>query len=227
MPFVLVFLASYTEFSVDRFDSNSISPENLLTVEAETYICLKKLHEGQFERFGNEGLVSMIKRLKSMIAIVDPELYLYMEKEGIEFEFFAYRWIICLLSRELSMHSLIRVWDRLLIEGDQLPNFCLCLCTALLCHFSSHIKTLKFSEMLLYLQDLPSKIWTIPQVETLMENADIINQVHMTLSNRIEDTLTNIILPTRDLLLILTAIAIQVDNNENNISSLINGKETL
>ncbi len=46
------------------------------------------------------------------------ELHLHMEKEGLQFIQFAFRWMNCLLMRELSLGLIIRLWDACVLSFD-------------------------------------------------------------------------------------------------------------
>ncbi len=46
-----------------------------------------------------------------LCVLVTEELHLHMEKEGLQFIQFAFRWMNCLLMRELSLGHIIRLWD--------------------------------------------------------------------------------------------------------------------
>ena len=40
----------------------------------------------------------------------------HLESEGVEFIQFAFRWMNCLLMRELSVENIVRMWDTYLVR---------------------------------------------------------------------------------------------------------------
>lgn len=47
----------------------------------------------------------------------------HLEGEGIDFLQFAFRWVNCLLIREVPFSAAIRLWDTYLSEGSRFSNF--------------------------------------------------------------------------------------------------------
>lgn len=45
----------------------------------------------------------------------------HFEDQGVEFMQFAFRWMNCLLMREISMKCTVRMWDTYLVSLDLLP----------------------------------------------------------------------------------------------------------
>lgn len=60
----------------------------------------------------------MIGSRKNNAAIVN-----HLEAEGIDFLQFAFRWVNCLLIREVPFAAAIRLWDTYLAEGSRFSNF--------------------------------------------------------------------------------------------------------
>ena len=48
---------------------------------------------------------------------MDEPLAAHLEREGLEFIQFAFRWVNCLLLRELPFSLGVRLWDTYLAEG--------------------------------------------------------------------------------------------------------------
>jgi len=42
----------------------------------------------------------------------------HLESEGVEFIQFAFRWMNCLLMRELSVENIVRMWDTYLVRSS-------------------------------------------------------------------------------------------------------------
>lgn len=47
----------------------------------------------------------------------------HLEAENVEFMQFAFRWMNCLLMREISVQNTIRMWDTYLVSLALLPSF--------------------------------------------------------------------------------------------------------
>lgn len=47
----------------------------------------------------------------------------HLEAEGIDFLQFAFRWVNCLLIREVPFSAAIRLWDTYLAEGGRFSDF--------------------------------------------------------------------------------------------------------
>jgi hypothetical protein len=57
-------------------------------------------------------------RSKNNAAIVD-----HLDCEGIDFLQFAFRWVNCILIREVPFAAAIRLWDTYLAEGGKFSDF--------------------------------------------------------------------------------------------------------
>jgi hypothetical protein len=83
----------------------------------------------------------------------------HFEDQGVEFMQFAFRWMNCLLMREISMKCTVRMWDTYLVslvcgswvvltlqaEGtDAFSQFHLYVCSALLVKFSERLRDMDF-----------------------------------------------------------------------------------
>lgn len=68
-----------------------------------------------------------------------------MEEQGVEFMQFAFRWMNCLLMREISVKCTIRMWDTYLAEGtDAFSQFHLYVCSAFLVKWSEKLQKMDF-----------------------------------------------------------------------------------
>lgn len=60
---------------------------------------------------------------------------------------FAFRWMNCLLLRELPQRAVVRAWDTYLAEENGFESFHVYVSAALLCHFSSTLREMDFQTM--------------------------------------------------------------------------------
>ena len=54
---------------------------------------------------------------------VDEPMAAHLEAENIDFIQFAWRWVNCLLIREMPFHLSFRLWDTYLAEGSRFCDF--------------------------------------------------------------------------------------------------------
>lgn len=70
---------------------------------------------------------------------------------------FAFRWMNCLLMRELPLRAVVRAWDTYLAEENGFESFHVYMSAALLCHFSSTLQEMDFQAMVSML--VPGRPW--------------------------------------------------------------------
>ncbi|ORY39113.1 RabGAP/TBC [Rhizoclosmatium globosum] len=173
-PFYQVFLQSCVSDDVERTDVSLISKETLNQVEADTYWCLTRLLDGIQDNYthAQPGIQRQIVRMKELINRIDGQLYAHFQKEGVEFIQFAFRWMNCLLMRELPLKSTIRMWDSYQAEGiEALSEFHLYVCAAFLVKWSAELKKMEFQDIIQFLQAAPTASWGDRDIELLLSEA--------------------------------------------------------
>lgn len=55
--------------------------------------------------------------MSELIKRIDAPLAAHFEEQGVEFMQFAFRWMNCLLMREISVKCTIRMWDTYLVSS--------------------------------------------------------------------------------------------------------------
>mmetsp|Transcript_6181 Transcript_6181/g.26105 ORF Transcript_6181/g.26105 Transcript_6181/m.26105 type:complete len:146 (+) Transcript_6181:2045-2482(+) len=71
--------------------------------------------------------------------------------------------------RELPFELMVRVWDTYMSEPDGFAVFHVYVCAALLARFSNELREMDFQELVMFLQNLPTKDWTRNDVEMVCE----------------------------------------------------------
>ncbi|KAJ3102179.1 GTPase-activating protein [Phlyctochytrium planicorne] len=173
-PFFQVFLQSYLSDDVENTVVEKISDETLSEVESDSYWCLSKLLDGIQDNytFAQPGIQRQIGRLKELINRIDAPLYAHLQAQGVEFIQFAFRWMNCLLMRELSIRNTIRMWDSYQAEGsDGFSDFHLYVCAAFLVKWSEQLKKMEFQDIMIFLQSLPTSSWEEKDIELLLSEA--------------------------------------------------------
>ncbi|CUM56044.1 unnamed protein product [Debaryomyces fabryi] len=163
-------------YNIGNFNPAKLSPRIISIIEADTYWCLSRVLENITDNYIHEqpGIIRQVNDLRNLISKIDLELLQHFDNEGVEFIQFAFRWMNCLLMRELSIPLIIRMWDTYLSESPLgFNNFHIYVCAAFLIKFSSELKHKDFQEILLFLQNPPTTYWTEKDIELMLSEAFI------------------------------------------------------
>ncbi|TKY47833.1 TBC1 domain family member 13 [Spatholobus suberectus] len=111
---------------------NDPDEENAAFAEADTFFCfvelLSELKDNFCQQLDNSvvGIRSTITRLSQLLKEHDEELWRHLEvATKVNPQFYAFRWITLLLTREFNFADILHIWDTLLSdpEGPQV-QFC-------------------------------------------------------------------------------------------------------
>ncbi|WEW57964.1 GTPase-activating protein [Emydomyces testavorans] len=176
-PFWQVFLSSYiTDFDIEEgMDPGQLPKQVLNAVEADSFWCLTKLLDGIQDNYiyAQPGIHRQVNTLHDLTRRIDATLAKHLEREGIEFMQFSFRWMNCLLMREISIKNTIRMWDTYMAEEQGFSRFHLYVCAAFLVKWSDQLLKMDFQEIMMFLQALPTRHWTEKDVELLLSEAFI------------------------------------------------------
>jgi len=126
-PFLAVFLDGYyngTEMSTQK-DISFVPDEILGHIEADCYYCLGKFISGIQDHYTTDqpGIRFMILQLGKCLERVDPELHKHIVITcHLNILHFSFRWMACLLARELSLPCVVRIWDTYLCHHDDIDH---------------------------------------------------------------------------------------------------------
>jgi hypothetical protein len=159
-PFFEVFLSAYVSVDPENFDASHLPDDVLAAVEADAFWCLTKLLDGIQDHYISQqpGIQRLVRRMGDLVKRIDPALAAHFDDQGVEYMQFAFRWMNCLLMREISVKCTIRMWDTYLVsywwmtrqltpqsEGaDAFSQFHLYVCCALLTKFSDRLREMDF-----------------------------------------------------------------------------------
>ena len=122
-PFWQVFLGLYIgDHNIESgMDPGQLPKSVLDAVEADSFWCLTKLLDGIQDHYivAQPGIQRQVAALRDLTARIDGNLAKHLENEGVEFIQFSFRWMNCLLMREISVHNTIRMWDTYLVRFPQ------------------------------------------------------------------------------------------------------------
>ena len=172
-PLYLVFLGAFVD-SPRSCDVGRISSDVLSAVEADTFWCLTKLLDGIQDHYtpSQPGLQRMVHRLELLMKRIDKKLYDHLINENITFMQFAFRWMNCLLMRELELNCIVRLWDTYLSESSRgFDDFHVYVCASFLTKFSSKLITMEFQELIMFIQSPPTANWELRDVGELVSMA--------------------------------------------------------
>lgn len=167
---------SLSSITWQNFDTSRLSQRVASIIEADTYWCLSRLLDNITDNYIHEqpGIIRQVNDLRNLVSKIDLPLLEHLESEGVEFIQFAFRWMNCLLMRELSMGLIVRMWDTYLSETPLgFNHFHVYVCAAFLIKFSGELKQKDFQEILLFLQNPPTTSWTEKDVELMLSEAFI------------------------------------------------------
>lgn len=118
-PFWQVFLGSYiTDPDIESgMDPGQLPKAVLDAVEADSFWCLTKLLDGIQDHYivAQPGIQRQVAALRDLTARIDQGLAKHLEHENVEFIQFSFRWMNCLLMREISVKNTIRMWDTYMV----------------------------------------------------------------------------------------------------------------
>lgn len=170
-PFIIVFLGDYLGHGhVEDCDPSNVPKSVLTTIEADTYWCMTKLLDGIQDcyTFAQPGIQRMIHKLSELIHRIDGPLHEHLERYDIHFIQFSFRWMNCLLMREVPLQLLIRIWDTYFAELENLAVFHIYVCAAFLVRFSEELRQLDYQDCMLFLKNPPTATWQAKDMEVIL-----------------------------------------------------------
>lgn len=174
-PFFVVFLSTFVS-DINACNLAELPPGIMQVVEADTYWCLTKLLDGIQDHytFAQPGIQRMVYDLKNLIKRINQPLHDHIEEQGLQFIQFAFRWMNCLLMRELPLIHIVRLWDTYLAMDDGFSKFHIYVCAAFLNHWADELIGLEFQELVMFIQHLPTEDWGAKEIDTLLSQAYIL-----------------------------------------------------
>jgi hypothetical protein len=174
-PFFVVFLTPYVD-DITNCNLSELPPGVVQVVEADAYWCLTKLLDGIQDHytFAQPGIQRMVFELKNLMRRINQPLHDHLEEHEVTFIQFTFRWMNCMLMRELPLEHIVRLWDTYLSEEDGFSKFHVYVCAAFLEHWAQELLQLDFQELLIYLQHLPTQDWSAAELDTLLSKAFVL-----------------------------------------------------
>lgn len=183
-PILIVFLLEWLPRTVDRNISTFLrrrdlhgmfTMQQLADAEADAFWTFSAIVSAIGDNFiaDQPGILRRVARLEEIVEQVDPDLMTHLSKNGNQFLQFAFRWMNCILMRELPFHLVVKLWDALLAKPDGISDLHVYVCAALLVRFSTELRSMDFEQCIMLLQRLPTESWTGDDVDELLSQASI------------------------------------------------------
>ena len=140
-------LSDAADGDVERFDPVSLPKEVLDVVEADSFWCLTKLLDGIQDNyiFAQPGITRQVTALRDLVQRIDQPLVKHLTDHGVEFIQFSFRWMNCMLMREVSVKNTVRMWDTYMAEGQAgFSEFHLYVCAAFLVKWTEQLLKMDF-----------------------------------------------------------------------------------
>jgi hypothetical protein len=173
-PFFQVFLGAYIDSDPEQCDPGILPDEVRHAIEADSFWCLSKVLDGIQDNYihTQPGIQRQVANLRELTGRIDSGLVQHLDLENVEFIQFSFRWMNCLLMREMSVQCTTRMWDTYMAEGPLgFPEFHLYVCTAFLVRWAKELKELDFQGIMMFIQALPTQNWGDKEIEVLLSEA--------------------------------------------------------
>lgn len=185
-PFIVVFLSEYIKnINFDTLDvpfnfEEECTAEIISKVEADTFWCLSKILNGILDNytFSQSGTHRALDTIKDITKRIDPELSKHLQKRGVDFTFFSFRWVFCLLVREFPLRVGLRLFDTYIADEQGFNVFHFYVCAALLLKWTVKLKKMNFTDIMVFLQNLPTKDWTEQDMEMIIAEAYVFKTLY-------------------------------------------------
>lgn len=179
--FFIVFVESTTNKPYNDTSLNEMPDGMLREIEADAYWSLSKVlsHIQDHYTTGQPGIQRLLTQMKEIVKRVDGALYSHLEAIGADFVLLAFRWMNCLLVRELPIMCAIRLWDTYIAEGPNgFSTFHVYVCAVFLVYWSKQMRIMDFQELMLYIQNLPTSNWSNDEVGSLVSEAYVLQALY-------------------------------------------------
>ena len=172
-PFLATFLSRLMTGPMKAWNISSVPADRLVEAESDCFWCFCRFLETIEDYYIREqpGIRRCIAHLESLVGRIDAELHAHLREHDVDYLHFAFRWLNCLLVRELPFPLVLRLWDTYMAEAHKFESFLVFMCVALLLRFKDHLLTLDTQGLILFLQKLPTGDWDEAEVELLLSTA--------------------------------------------------------
>ncbi|KAK9818762.1 hypothetical protein WJX74_011120 [Apatococcus lobatus] len=174
-PFLAVFLSAHfdEDAPMEEWEVTDLTEADIIAVEADAYWSLCKLLDSIQDHYtyAQPGIQRAVFHLKELVRRIDDKAAQHLENEGVEFLQFAFRWVNCLLARELPFQLAVRLWDTYLAEGPRMKEFLIYVLASFVLSWSAELSRMEFQDLMMFLQKLPTSSWSERDIEVVLSRA--------------------------------------------------------
>jgi len=137
-------------------------PLNCENAEADTFFCFSLVMADMRDAFvkaldhTEDGMLGRIDRFSALLRAKDLEVWRHLETLKVSPLYYAIRWMTLMLTQELEMPDVLRVWDALLCERARPHPFLHYVCVGMVIRIREELLAGDFTDCLGLLQRYPS-----------------------------------------------------------------------
>ncbi|GFE54559.1 TBC domain containing protein [Babesia ovis] len=176
--FVSVFSRPYLKsFQLDTPAVDLLMEKELDEIEADCFYCLSRVLSQMQDNYteNQPGVYKSLNRLKDLVKRIDLRLHNHLEALGVDILQFPFRWMNCMLIRELPLDCAIRLWDTYIAElNNGIVTFHEYVSAVFLSVWSDQLLQMDYQHCLLFLQRLPTSGWGINEIDSVISKAFVL-----------------------------------------------------
>lgn len=187
-PFLTVFLVEHLKsvdintMEVPADIESTLTEEVKDIIEADTFYGLSKILNGILDNFTfKSGTEKAINKIKDIIKKIDLDLFNHLntvDPSQYIFKVFSLRWLFSLLIREFSMKVAVRLFDTYMSDEKGFSVLHLYVCASILLKWSIKIQKMNLDNIMLFLQDLPTKQWSEQDLDVIIAEAYVFKSLY-------------------------------------------------
>ena len=173
----------------EEVDVGKCRADLVLDAEADCFWCLGRLIDQIQDHytFAQPGIQRSVFRVRELVRRIDAPVAEHFEEQGVEFLQFTFRWINCLLVREVPFSLAPRLWDTYIAEGADFADFLVYVCAAFLLTWSTELIQLGLEDLVMRLQAPDTDDWGIEELEVVLSRAHIMRTMFRSASSHMRD----------------------------------------
>lgn len=117
------------------------------------------------------GIQRALIKISEIVTRVDNKVIDHFKSEQLEMIHFSFRWFNCMFIREFDIPILFRVWDALFTMPDGFSILSVYIAASLVLKWAKELINKTFSELMIFLQNMPTHRWGEREVEELLSQA--------------------------------------------------------
>lgn len=187
LPLLLVFIAERAGVPAEflRLGTlDTLNAEDIAVVEADCYWCLTKILSEVADHYtdGQRGLQRAVATTQDLLARVDAELARGLSEKDVDMGPGVFRWVGCLMVRDLPMTLCLRLWDTCIAEsaapgGAGFAKFLVFFGVSLTASFSTALRSMTFDALMSFFQCMPVDGLGLDELEVLIAETHVLRSM--------------------------------------------------